>query len=100
LALTIFVANEWLKVGWIKRNKNGISKELFPAREGHTPFAKGALSGRLKFKCGGNTPVVDGGNKEILNLHYQVELDSSLGYIRLVPGQKQGRLKSFISKRY
>ncbi len=61
-------------------------------RQRHTPFAKGSLSGWL-YPRRQHTPFGDVGNKENLNLQYQVGLDSGLRHIRLVPGA--GKIKIF-----
>jgi len=38
------------KIGWFRRIRNGINKELFLVSLRYNPVVKGALSGRLKFK--------------------------------------------------
>jgi hypothetical protein len=95
---TKLIADEGLKIAGFKRDLNGTNKELFPAPASHSTCKKGFY--QAGYIHGGNTPFGDAGNKVNLNLQYQVELDSGLRYIRLVPGQKQGKLKPTKSNWY
>jgi hypothetical protein len=65
-----------------------LNKELFLVSLRYNPVVKGALSGRLKFKCG-NITFICARNKEVLILHYQGELNPDLRQNHLAPGRSR-----------